>query len=144
MWNWESKPAHAADARMGWVGCRRFRDANPEEIEALTLEGMREAVMAQLHPANIEINLVGDIDLAEVDDVILRYLGTVAPRNTPPPPPRVQPPGICYPPAHIRRQAWHLKARSKVVLAASQALHWTGLSITCCHACLLLIYGQKY
>ncbi|CAL8466878.1 g6414 [Coccomyxa elongata] len=87
---------------------RRFRDANPEEIEALTLEGMREAVMAQLNPANIEINLVGDIDPAEVDDVVLRYLGTVAPRD-PPQPLRAQPPVICYPPSHVRRQAWHLK-----------------------------------
>lgn len=96
------------------LGClhRRFRDANPEEIEALSLEGMREAVMAQLNPANIEINLVGDIDPAEVDEVVLRYLGTVAPRD-PPQPLRAQPPVICYPPPHVRRQAWHLKARTQ-------------------------------
>jgi len=34
---------------------RRFRDANPEEINALTLDGMREAVMAQLHAGNLEV-----------------------------------------------------------------------------------------
>lgn len=34
---------------------RRFRDPSPEEISALTLEGMREAVMAQLHAGNIEV-----------------------------------------------------------------------------------------
>lgn len=89
---------------------RRFRDANPEEIEALTLEGMREAVMAQLQPGNIEINLVGDIDLAEVEAVVLRYLGTVAPCEQTQPP-RAQPPVICYPPPHLRHQAWHLKVR---------------------------------
>ena len=32
---------------------RRFRDASPEEVSALTLEGMREAVMAQLHAGNL-------------------------------------------------------------------------------------------
>lgn len=92
---------------------RRFRDASPEEIEALTLDAMREAVSAQLHPGNVEISLVGDIDIAEVDDIVLRYLGTIAPRPEAAvaqlPPPRV--PVICTPPAHVRRQAWHLKAR---------------------------------
>lgn len=34
---------------------RRFRDPSPEEINALTLEGMREAVMAQLVAGNIEV-----------------------------------------------------------------------------------------
>lgn len=34
---------------------RRFRDANPEEIEALTLDAMREAVGAQLQPGNVEV-----------------------------------------------------------------------------------------
>ena len=89
---------------------RRFRDPNPEEIEALTLEGMREAVMAQLHPSNIEINIVGDIAGADVDDVVLKYLGTVSPRE-PAEPQTAQPPVILYPPAHLRRQAWHLKVR---------------------------------
>ena len=88
--------------------CRRFRDPNPEEIEALTLEGMREAVMAQLHPGNIEINIVGDIAGADVDEVVLKYLGTVSPRE-PAQPLTAQPPVILYPPAHLRRQAWHLK-----------------------------------
>ena len=120
---------------------RRFRDANPEEIEALTLEGMREAVMAQLNPANIEINLVGDIDPAEVDDVVLRYLGTVAPREAPQQPLRVQPPGICYPPPHIRRQAWHLKACTPDTrccaslqihcLAGKQDLPWYSITTLC-------------
>lgn len=89
--------------------CRRFRDPNPDEIEALTLEGMRELVMSQLHAGNIEINLVGDIDPKEVDDVVLRYLGTVAPRDPAPQPLPVRPPMLCSPPAHIRHQAWHLK-----------------------------------
>lgn len=87
---------------------RRFRDPNPGEIEALTLEGMREAVMAQLHPSNIEINIVGDIAGADVDNVVLKYLGTVSAR-APAQPVTVQPPVILYPPAHLRRQAWHLK-----------------------------------
>ena len=97
--------------------CRRFRDPNPEEIEALTLEGMREAVMAQLHPGNIEINIVGDIAGAGVDDVVLQYLGTVSPRE-PAQPLTAQPPVILYPPAHLRRQAWHLKVSQGTMLAA--------------------------
>ena len=46
---------------------RRFRDANPEEIEALTLEGMRAAVMAQLHAGNLEVSVVGDLEPDELE-----------------------------------------------------------------------------
>ena len=60
-----------------FVSGRRFRDASPEEIEALTLDAMREIVTLQLQPHNVEISLVGDIDLGEVDGAVLRYLGTV-------------------------------------------------------------------
>ena len=46
---------------------RRFRDANPDEIEALTLEGMRAAVMSQLHAGNLEVSVVGDLDPAQLE-----------------------------------------------------------------------------
>ena len=46
---------------------RRFRDANPDEIEALTLEGMRTAVMSQLHAGNLEVSIVGDLDPAQLE-----------------------------------------------------------------------------
>jgi predicted Zn-dependent peptidase len=90
------------------MSCRRFQDANPEEIEALTLEGMRDAVMAQLQPSNLEVNIVGDLDLAELDLLAPRYLGTM--RGVPPvqqPPQR--PIQILCPPANVRQQKWHLK-----------------------------------
>jgi len=44
---------------------RQFRDPGLEEIDALTMEGMKEVVDAQLHPENLEVNVVGDFD-AEV------------------------------------------------------------------------------
>jgi len=47
--------------------CRRFRDANPEEIEALTLEGMRTAVMSQLHAGNLEVSVVGDLEPEQLE-----------------------------------------------------------------------------
>ena len=34
---------------------RRFRDPSPEEIAALDLEGMRLAVMRQIHAGNVEV-----------------------------------------------------------------------------------------
>ena len=58
------------------VSChRRFRDANPDEIEALTLEGMRDAVMAQLHAGNLEVSVVGDL---EPDELEVRHPATPA------------------------------------------------------------------
>ena len=53
---------------------RRFRDANPEEIDALTLEGMRAAVMAQLHAGNLEVSVVGDLDPEELEVRVFSYL----------------------------------------------------------------------
>ena len=58
---------------------RRFRDASPEEIEALTLEGCREAVMRQLTTDNLELNVVGDFDPEELEDCLLKFLGTLTP-----------------------------------------------------------------
>jgi predicted Zn-dependent peptidase len=86
---------------------RRFRDPNPEEISALSLEGMRDAVMAQLHPANIEVSVVGDLDSEELEEAVLKYLGTVAPRTD------VaditdRPAQVCNPQAEARHIAWHL------------------------------------
>ena len=51
---------------------------------------------------------MGDIAGADVDDVVLKYLGTVSMRQ-PAQPLTAQPPVILYPPAHLRRQAWHLR-----------------------------------
>jgi len=44
------------------VVCRRFRDPGPEELAALTKEGMMEVVRAQLYAENLEVNVVGDFD----------------------------------------------------------------------------------
>ena len=88
--------------------CRRFQDIKPAEIEALTLEGMRRALEAQLHAGNIEINVVGDIDPIELEDLVRKYLGTVAPAAQPVP--RMEPPvQLQFPGPEKRRQIWHLK-----------------------------------
>lgn len=91
-----------------FFGCRRFRDATPEDIEALTLDGMRKALEAQLHASNIEINVVGDVDPLELEDLVLKYLGTVKPASNPPS--RLEPPiTFSQVPAAERQQIWHLK-----------------------------------
>ena len=89
---------------------RRFRDAQPAEIEALTLEGMRDAVMAQLCAGNLEVSVVGDFDTDELETLALRYLGTVTDRQ---PSHTVAPVPIALlqPPPHLRHQRWHLKVR---------------------------------
>lgn len=95
---------------------RRFRDAAPEDIEALTLEGMRQAIAAQLHAGNLEINIVGDFNPAQLENLVLRYLGTVRP--VPDAPARVEPPiAINFPPAEQRRQVWHLKDSDERAIA---------------------------
>ncbi|RMZ57046.1 hypothetical protein APUTEX25_002278 [Auxenochlorella protothecoides] len=50
---------------------RQFRDPTQEEIAALSLEGMRAAVSAQLRAGNLEVCVVGDFDPAELEDAAL-------------------------------------------------------------------------
>lgn len=94
---------------------RRLRDPRPEEIEALTLESMRDAVMAQIHARNIEVTIVGDFEEAELEDAVLKYLGTVSQNRdisgalVPAGPPGHAPIVVQDAPMELRRQEWHLK-----------------------------------
>jgi predicted Zn-dependent peptidase len=111
-------------------GDRRFVDARADEVAALTLDGMKAVVGAQLDPANVEVNLVGDFDPLEVDALLLRYLGTLAPG----PPPGAGPPGADRPvvvaaaaPAALRRQVWHLPdsdERAIAYIAGAAPCRW--------------------
>jgi len=49
----------------------------PIEIEALTLEGMKSVVMQMLNTANMEVTFVGDFELERMEEVALKYLGTL-------------------------------------------------------------------
>ena len=117
-------------------GDRRFVDARPEEVSALTLEGMREAVGAQLRPEDVEINIVGDFStpgsvaeggeeadedtVVDIDDLVLKYLGTLPASSDgrgakreggreAPAPPLDRPVAVVQnAPASLRRQVWHL------------------------------------
>lgn len=80
----------------------------PEELDALTLEGLRKVVESQLHAGNLEINVVGDFDSVELEDLLVKYLGTVRPAEAPPQL-TDQPAVMRFPSADERRQTWHLK-----------------------------------
>ena len=56
---------------------RRFCDPSEEELAALTLDGVRDAVAAQFATGPLELNVVGDFDGDQLDDLVLRFLGTV-------------------------------------------------------------------
>ena len=90
---------------------RRFRDPSSEEIAALTLEAMKEGVMAQLHSGNLEISVVGDFDEDELEQAVLMYLGTVEPKADAQGPgdALIQSPTVCDPPLEVRHSVWHLK-----------------------------------
>jgi hypothetical protein len=109
---------------------RRFRDANPEEIEALTLDGMKAAVMEQLMTSNLEISIVGDFDEATLDDKLLRYLGTI-------PPSQGKPSLSCLPvsfhrgPENVFHQQWHLKdsdERAIAIISGPAPNRWNAIS----------------
>ena len=92
-------------------GDRRFVDASADEVGALTLGGMQAAVGAQLAPADVEVNLVGDFDVSEVDGLVLRYLGTLPPGPAPGAGPMMEERPVAVvsgAPQSALRQRWHL------------------------------------
>jgi len=60
-------------------GDRRLMDPSREELAALDLDGVVKAVEAQLRAGPLEVNIAGDVDPAELDEMITRFLGTAAP-----------------------------------------------------------------
>ena len=93
-------------------GDRRFRDPSPEEVAALTLEGMREAVMAQLHAGSLEVSVVGDFDEEELEGCLLQYMGTVQPSPTTEAAGAAaqdRPLQVAAPPREERHLTWHLR-----------------------------------
>lgn len=95
------------DAMLGRTE-RCFRDPTPEELEALDLEGMRQAVSQLLVTGNLEMSVVGDFKASELEDLVRRYVGTVRPRPAPLPL-HMHPIVFRDPPTPERHQTWHLK-----------------------------------
>ena len=60
-------------------GDRRLMDPSREELSKLTLDGVVAAVEAQLRSGPLEVNIAGDFDPAEMDEMIVKFLGTAAP-----------------------------------------------------------------
>ena len=60
-------------------GDRRLMDPSREELAALDLNGVVRAVEAQLRAGPLEVNIAGDVDPAELDAMLVRFLGTAAP-----------------------------------------------------------------
>ena len=135
-------------------GDRRFVDARPEEVSALTLEGMREAVGAQLNPSDVEINIVGDFStpgsgsededtVVDIDDLVLKYLGTLSSEGgasssskttkvenpeSEKQEPLDRPVAVVQnAPASLRRQVWHLPdsdERAIAYIAGAAPCRW--------------------
>ncbi|KAL6754220.1 peptidase M16 inactive domain-containing protein [Haematococcus lacustris] len=115
-------------AMMGAGKERRSRDPTEEEIEALDFERVKQRVTRLLHAGALEINIVGDVDAAELDRHLLRFIGTVPT----PDPAQVQPfPHVTIPlqdlPFEARHSAWHLKdsdQRACAYIAGAAPARW--------------------
>eukprot|EP00878_Enallax_costatus_P022594 GHUV01023985.1.p1 GENE.GHUV01023985.1~~GHUV01023985.1.p1 ORF type:complete len:442 (+),score=150.60 GHUV01023985.1:955-2280(+) len=53
----------------------RLGDPAPEYLEQLTLDGVRNVLERQLHPTNLELNVAGDFDQQELEELVLKYVG---------------------------------------------------------------------
>ena len=85
---------------------------------------MRETLEAQLHAGNVEVNIVGDFKAEELDELLVKYLGTIPPASTPPQ--RAEEAiDIRFPEREVRQQIWHLKdsdERAAAYIAGQKAL----------------------
>ena len=124
--------------------CRRFQSLEPPEIEALQLPETRKAVMALMHPQNLEVNIVGDFDPQQLEQLSLELLGTLQ-RDPPVDPAPGRPVQLQQLDAQDRRTIWHLKdsderadgviAGEAAVGACDMGLEWGGLEHMCCLCC---------
>jgi predicted Zn-dependent peptidase len=55
----------------------RFLSIDVDSVNSISLEEAQAAVMSQLQPSNIEISTSGDFDVAEVLELIYKYIGTI-------------------------------------------------------------------
>jgi len=56
---------------------KRFLTATPEDISALSLEQVREAMLALLRPDNAEVTVSGDFAPGHLEGLLQGYLGTI-------------------------------------------------------------------
>jgi predicted Zn-dependent peptidase len=56
----------------------RFLGVTPDCADKLTLEDLRAAIDVELTPDNLEVVIAGDFPEGELDEYILRYLGTLS------------------------------------------------------------------
>ena len=86
----------------------RFLEPSIEELEALSSSEALRAIRAQLVAPNLEVNVVGDFDAAELEEAALRYLGTVEPSPSfvPPVPLPIQ--YRANSPVELRNQQLHM------------------------------------
>jgi len=107
---------------------RRFREPTVEDVEALTLEKMRDCIRGQMRPENVEISIVGDLTAAEVEEEVLKYLGTVSPKEPPQGLPQERPLKLANPGPELRHQRWHLQdsdERAVAYIAGPAPTKWS-------------------
>lgn len=121
-------------AMLGTPEQRVFREPTPEEIEALTLEGMQRAVSRLMHTENMEVNIVGDFNQRELERCLLRYIGTVSPLpESEREPIRHFTTTILSPPFEKRHTVWHLTdsdERASAYVAGPAPCRWGPLGST--------------
>ena len=59
----------------------RLLTPNHEQIEALSLDKVKAAIVSQLAPDAVEVSISGDAPMAVLEGLSLKYLGTVPPRD---------------------------------------------------------------
>jgi predicted Zn-dependent peptidase len=56
---------------------QRFLSINVDDVNSITLDDAKFAIMSQMMPSNLEISIAGDFNVIEVLDMVKRYLGSI-------------------------------------------------------------------
>jgi predicted Zn-dependent peptidase len=59
---------------------RRFREVSKEEVEALSLDGVRDKLSHMFTTDNLEVIVAGDFNPEELEEMVLKFIGTLSPR----------------------------------------------------------------
>eukprot|EP00977_Amphora_coffeiformis_P019368 scaffold7190_cov193-Amphora_coffeaeformis.AAC.3 len=114
----------------------RFLSIDVPDVDAITLDEARQAVMSQLSPSNLEISVAGDFDVTDVLEMVYKYVGSIPAEtnaeyqlSTPSPPEwtgRVPPPEM--PGRHIDLELPDSDPRAVAYVSGSAPNAWGYLS----------------